>query len=81
MASGKPIVTTNLPALKEYSQVIKYTSNREDFIKAIGEVLKRDKEEEKQKRIEIAKTNSWDKRINSIMELINKHRKEKASIG
>jgi len=77
LASGKPVVTTNLPALKEFEGSVKYASGKEDFTRAIEESLEHDPNEMKQKRIEAAKQNSWESRISKIIGLIEKSIKGK----
>lgn len=73
MATGKPVVVTNLPALEPFSGIVKYAHNDREFIKYIEEVLEKDSPEAKEARIKIAGENSWNKRINGIMELIKSH--------
>ncbi|MFC1559873.1 glycosyltransferase [Candidatus Margulisiibacteriota bacterium] len=76
-ASGKPVVITALPALKDYSSIVKYARSNEAFIRSVEDVLKKDPRESKEKRLKIAKENSWDSRINRIMDLIQQRLKEK----
>jgi glycosyltransferase involved in cell wall biosynthesis len=70
MATGKPIVTTALPALKEYKGVIGYAKNANQFEIYIKKNLELNVPQQRQKRIEIAMKNTWEKRHNEIMELI-----------
>ncbi|MEM2954951.1 MAG: glycosyltransferase [Candidatus Nanoarchaeia archaeon] len=77
LASGKPVVVTALPSLKEYANIVKYAYTYEDFIKKVQEAITGDTEIERQKRLEEAKKNSWHSRTEKIMELIEKRLIEK----
>lgn len=72
LATGKPIVSTNLPEVRQYSDVIYIAEDKEDFVKKIELALKENNEELCRRRIQIAKENSWDKRVDDILEIINK---------
>jgi hypothetical protein len=71
MATGKSIVTTALPALEEYKKIVWYAENADQFEKYIKKSLELDIPQQSQKRIEIALKNTWEKRLNEIMELIH----------
>jgi len=72
MASGKPIVTTDLPELRCYKNVIKIAENYSSFDKSIVQVLNENNKKLIEKRLEIAKKNSWEKRIKIMIDFINK---------
>jgi glycosyltransferase involved in cell wall biosynthesis len=70
MASGKPIVSVPIKEAMQFSDLISITHNKEDFAKAIRWELQNDTRERSRKRIEIAKSHSWDKHAEKISELI-----------
>ena len=73
MAAGKPIVTTRIPEIDKYNDVLKIADNKEDFIPLIEQSIKENSNELVNKRIEIAKENTWDRRVETIENLIEKH--------
>ena len=70
LASSKPVVTTNLPALRKYKSITKIAKDRGEFISYIEEYLSKDTEEAKAERLRIAAENTWDSRIDKQLELI-----------
>jgi len=70
MASGKPIVSVPIKEAMQYSDLISIAHNKEDFAKAIRWELQNDTTQRSCKRIEIAKSHSWDKHVEKISELI-----------
>ncbi|KAF0132910.1 MAG: group 1 glycosyl transferase [Candidatus Saganbacteria bacterium] len=68
MATGKPVIATALPALANYAEYIEYVKTNNDFVLGIDKLLKGDNETQKMKRVEIARNNSWQTRIDKITE-------------
>jgi glycosyltransferase involved in cell wall biosynthesis len=77
LASGKPTIATGLPAIKEYDRVIKIPNNRDGWIKAIEDSLEQKHQEEIEKRIKVAKDNSYTKRIEVATAIIRERLIEK----
>ncbi len=76
MALGKPIVATDQGIKFDCDGFIKKASNKEAFVEAITEALKeerRNAESLAQARKEIARQNSWERRVNQMMEIIESH--------
>lgn len=69
LATGKPIVSTNLPSVYEYSEVIRVGRNHEEFEKEIMLALE-EKDELQERRIELANNNSWNNRAKEIFSII-----------
>jgi glycosyltransferase involved in cell wall biosynthesis len=68
MASGKPILTSNLPECLKYKSVYTY-SNTDEFIKKVEILLNLDKNHTYYKTMEIeALENTWEARVNNILE-------------
>ncbi len=70
LAAGKPIVSTALPPLDEYSEYIKVANSKKEFIGLIKEALKGEPTEFVAKRLQKAKENSWSFRADEIMNII-----------
>lgn len=72
MATGKPIVATDIPAFEEFESLIPVCHSNEEFATAVKKCLK-EKDPNSPKRIEAAKSNTWQKRIGTMMEHINEY--------
>lgn len=75
LATGKPVVTTNLASLEKYRDVASITSSSEEFIKKIKDnVANGQSRTIARMQIELAKKNSWAKRIEKILQLIEQQK-------
>jgi glycosyltransferase involved in cell wall biosynthesis len=72
MAVGLPIVSTDLPEARPFSEVIRISKTHEEFVNLIENELRTNSQEKIQRRIEIAKENSWEKRADQISQIIAK---------
>ena len=72
LSSGKPVVSAKLPELLPYNDLCYLADSKEDFLNKIEIGLKEDNLETKRKRIEFAKSNTWDDRY----EILASHAKE-----
>lgn len=70
LAAGKPVVSTNLPAVNDLSDIVYIGDCREAFNARIKQALSEDSVELISARQTIAKKNSWDQRIHTIYSLI-----------
>lgn len=60
LAGGKPVVSTEIPdVIEDYSDIVKITSNRDDFIKMVEECLENKTEDFHLKIKNKAETKSW----------------------
>lgn len=74
LASGRPIVSTNLPEIIEFNNAypgLVYTGS--DFIKSIEEGLKENDAGLIKKRLDAAYDNTWEKRAQLILQIINEN--------
>lgn len=78
MATGRPIVSSGLPALEEYADMIWMARNRHDFVRGINYYLNSDNEAMKAKRVEIACQNTWEHRIKSISRIVEEALRQKS---
>lgn len=73
MALGKPIVTTAMNECKKYNSVM-IANNKEEFVNLVEEALnKRNNEEYLNILYKDAKENTWNKKANIIVNMLNKY--------
>lgn len=70
LASGKPVVVTDLPELRGLSGVIRIASDKKQFTELVSRAMLEDTLDLRQRRIEIAKQNSWAARYRLISEKV-----------
>ncbi|MCX5781727.1 MAG: glycosyltransferase [Elusimicrobia bacterium] len=70
LSSGKPIISTNLDSLNEFKELFYLSDGKEEFEENVLKALKENSEELKNKRIELAKQYTWEKRIEQMSEII-----------
>jgi len=72
LASGKPIVTSDIQGIKGYENILYIGADALGFISAIEKALA-DGNKNKKKRIEMVASCSWDKRVGYIWDLLEKY--------
>jgi lipopolysaccharide heptosyltransferase II len=70
LATGKPIVSTDLPFVRTESELIRIGRSYPEFVGEITAALDEKGEFLKEKRLEVARKNSWDNRSQKIMSII-----------
>ncbi len=70
---GKPVVSTNLPEVRPFSNVVGIAKTKGEFVRAIRRALKENNPDSRKKRMEIAKENSWEKRVAQIKTIVAKY--------
>ena len=70
LATGKPVVVSGLPALEEYSGVVKVAQTPDDFIEAVEDYLHNDNKEEMDLRLATAMENTWDKKVDKLEKIV-----------
>lgn len=77
LAVGIPVVMTEFAILKEFEDIANVIQSKEEFVAQIKSQIENDNEELIRRRIEFAKSNSWDNRAiqfgNYINEFCNNH--------
>lgn len=73
LASGKPIVSTPIPAVLPYSDLIWLASDDSEFETAVQEALTERDNGRVTRRQSIAAANTWEKRVEQISALIHSH--------
>ncbi len=59
-AAGKPVVSTNLPELQEYQEIMYLTENTDDFVKMTKKALEENDIKLREKRQVVARNNTWE---------------------
>jgi hypothetical protein len=70
IASGKPVVSVDLPELKQYENICYLSKNKEEFSKNIFKALHDEAKEIIEKRKIVAEENSWDNRVEELIKII-----------
>jgi glycosyltransferase involved in cell wall biosynthesis len=69
LSSGKPVVISKLPALETYWDRVRVAGDKESFLAACEAALQ-SPDEGREARIELAKANRWDSRVEKLMALV-----------
>ena len=70
LATGKPVVASPLPALKELAGCVYLASEPEEFVDVLRNLEDLEAEERVRARIELARQNSWEARFGEIEEAL-----------
>lgn len=83
LASGKPVVSTKMPGVMEFSALIEIAETPEAFLQAAERALATENESKKKQRLEAAAKNSWESRVAFMVEKIRETgiKKEKPLLG
>ena len=73
LSAGKPVVSTNLPSLRDYRAYCYLAKSNEEFVQKIRKALEENKPDIKKQRIRLAKKNSWEKNLVKLSEVILQH--------
>lgn len=78
LASGRPVVSVEMPGVMEFSGIIEIASDYEGFLGAVERALAGESEEKKKLRMEAASRNSWESRVKfmsgKILHIMEKRR-------
>ncbi|MFZ5648383.1 MAG: glycosyltransferase [Bacillota bacterium] len=72
LASGRPVVSVDMPGVGEFSEYIEIAGDYGGFLTAVERALERESEDMKRRRMEIAAVNSWESRVDFIIDKINR---------
>ena len=70
LATGKPIVSTDLPAVRPFEGLVRIARHVTEFEQQVAEALQEQGETLRQQRLAAAQENSWEKRVEEIIALI-----------
>lgn len=70
LATGKPIVSTNMPQIKNFSDVVYIAYSYDEFLKKCEDALREDNVELIEKRISYAKAASWQNKVDEMVKIL-----------
>lgn len=70
MATGMPIVTTNMPEARKYENLMLVSETEEEFINNVWQAIFEDSVDKKSRRMILAQENSWRVRAEQIIGII-----------
>ena len=70
LACGKPIVSSDVPAAREYPDLVGIAGDADGFVRQVSDALERDGERLAGRRIEVASQNTWQHRVAQISALV-----------
>jgi hypothetical protein len=73
LGSGRPVVSTKVAGVEKFSGLVSIAEDHDAFLKAIDQNLLEDNVTLRRKRIEIAKSETWEKRTKDMFSCIYKH--------
>jgi glycosyltransferase involved in cell wall biosynthesis len=71
-ATGKPIVTTDIPATREFAEVLYIARSYDEFVENLRLAVNENNNFLVEKRVEIARQNSWGERVETISDQVEK---------
>lgn len=77
LATGKPIVATDIPSVRTELELIRIGRSYSEFVREIAAALDEKGNVLKERRMEVAIKNSWDNRTQSIISIIDKEVRRK----
>lgn len=77
LATGKPIVSTDLPAVRLFDDIVRIARDAGDFERQIGAALKERDKGLVRRRLTAARENSWERRAEILLEAVEGVLREK----
>lgn len=73
LAAGKPIVGTDHPEVREFSEWVEIASTPEDFVVAVVRAREEDSPEKQRRRTELSQQHSWGRRVDEMEQIVIAH--------
>jgi len=70
LATGKPIISTDLPAVRPFGDLVRIAQDAEEFEQQVAAALDERSEDLRRRRLAAARENSWRKRAQAVLEII-----------
>lgn len=71
MASGRPVVISQLPAVRDYWDAVRVAATAEELVAQCDAALAGDSADARARRIELSRQNSWDSRVRKLLQLVD----------
>lgn len=72
LASGKPVVSVDMPGVMDFRDIIEIAGDYEGFLQGVERALELEDGVRKRRRLEAAGENSWENRVEEMLEIIDK---------
>jgi len=73
LATGKPVVSTDHPEVREFSDLVAIVTTSEQFLSAVEHALDDTRPEDQERRLTVARQHSWDARVAKMSAIMLKH--------
>ncbi len=77
LAAGKPVVSVDMPAIRQFEGIIMFAHSKEDFINLIDEALGENQLSLREKRLEVVRDYSWGNLFRTLINHIESQEKFK----
>ncbi len=74
LAAGKHVASTGIPEARQFAELIEIADGADGFEKAISRALEMDSLDRQKARRQVAKQNSWDRRVETIGGILERRR-------
>ena len=78
LAAGKPVVSSRLPDLEPFSSCVEFYSDVKEMEMKIEKSLKEDSEQKVLERKRVAGENTWDRRVESMVQILDSFIRKRA---
>ena len=78
LAAGKPVVSTDLPEVRQFAPLVSIAENSKDFVALVTEEVMTDSREKRLLRVRTASENSWEARAEAASSKIMNFRNSKS---
>lgn len=72
LASGKPVVSVDMPGVMDFRDIIEIAGDYEGFLQGVERALELEDDVRKSRRLKAAGENSWENRVEEMLEIIDK---------
>jgi glycosyltransferase involved in cell wall biosynthesis len=72
LAAGRPVVSSAMPAVLPYAPLVRIARHRDEFLQEIEAALQEDSEAHRARRQAVARENSWEARVASKVEHLDR---------
>jgi glycosyltransferase involved in cell wall biosynthesis len=73
LASGLPVVSVNIPEVARYSESVKVAHDHREFIRMTEQALTDNRREDKYRRSDLVRNETWQNRLEVLSDIITKH--------
>lgn len=70
LAAGKPIVTVNMPGVREFADIVEIANTADEFVSAVARAVQEETPDKLAARLKRAQENSWESRVQFMMQKI-----------